>query len=104
VGRRRVDLKEAAEILGSTTEALRKRAKRGTLDSETGEDGKVYVWVDDRVDDEADRVDGDDDGHRDDHRHRDELISYMARRSSIYGLSSKKPTRQTARTAVSSLA
>src|SRR3954447_11752964 len=76
VGRRRVDLKEAAEVLGSTTEALRKRAKRGTLDSETGEDGKVYVWVDNqvvgRVDDNADRVDGSVD------RHSDALISYMA--------------------------
>jgi len=75
-----VDLKEAAEILGSTTEALRKRAKRGTLDSETGDDGKVYVWVDDRVDgrvdDDADRVDDRVDGGDD--RHRDELISYMA--------------------------
>ena len=47
---RRVDLKEAAELLGSTSEAIRKRAKRGTLASETGEDGKMYVWVPDEVD------------------------------------------------------
>jgi len=71
-----VDLKEAAEILGSTTEALRKRAKRGTLDSETGDDGKVYVWADGRVADSADRVD--DRVDSDDAGHRDELISYMA--------------------------
>jgi hypothetical protein len=62
VGRRRVDLKEAAEIFDTTTEAIRKRAKRGTLDSETGEDGRVYVWVDvedERVDDQVDGgVDG----------------------------------------------
>src|SRR5215213_5784149 len=73
VGVRQVDLKEAAEILGSTTEALRKRAKRGTLASETGDDGKMYVWVDDRVDGQVadnadrvdDRVDDGDSGHRD---------------------------------------
>ena len=43
-------LKEAAEFLGSTSEAVRKRAKRGTIPSETGEDGMLYVWVDGRVD------------------------------------------------------
>jgi hypothetical protein len=77
---RKVDLKTAAELLGSTTEAVRKRAKRGTIDSETGEDGRIYVWVDDtearvddrvdsvadqvddRVDDTAERVDGQTDG------------------------------------------
>ena len=53
-GGRWVDLKDAAEIL-DTTEAVRKRAKRGTLLSTTGEDGRLYVRVDDRVDD---RVDG----------------------------------------------
>ncbi len=47
MGRRRLDLKEAAETLGVTSEAIRKRAKRGTLPSETGEDGRLYVWVDD---------------------------------------------------------
>lgn len=58
-------MKEAAELLGSTTEAVRKRAKRGTLDSETDEDGRLYVWVDNRVDDGGDRVDGRVDDHRD---------------------------------------
>ncbi len=66
MGRRRVDLKEAAELLDSTTEALRKRAKRGTLDFETGEDGRLYVWVDaqvdTQVDTDGDRVDGRVDG------------------------------------------
>ena len=75
MGRRRVDLKEAAEVLGSTTEALRKRAKRGTLDSETGEDGKLYVWVDDRVDDGDGRVEGRVDDLDD---RREELIERMA--------------------------
>src|ERR671933_1879830 len=46
MGRQRLDLKEAAEALGVTSEAVRKRAKRGTLPSDTGPDGRVYVWVD----------------------------------------------------------
>jgi hypothetical protein len=53
-----VDLREAAELLGTTSEAIRKRAKRGTLDSETSEDGRLYVWVDARVDGDEDQVDG----------------------------------------------
>ena len=43
VGGRWVDLRDAAEILDTTTEAVRKRAKRGTLPSTTGEDGRLYV-------------------------------------------------------------
>ena len=50
MGRQRLDLKEAAEALGVTSEAVRTRAKRGTLPSETGPDGRMYVWVDARVD------------------------------------------------------
>ena len=54
-----VDLKDAAEILDTTTEAVRKRAKRGTLPSTIGEDGRLYVRVDGQVDDWVDaRVDG----------------------------------------------
>ena len=57
-GGRWVDLKDAAEILDTTTEAIRKRAKRGTLPSTTGEDGRLYVRVDGQVDDWVDaRVD-----------------------------------------------
>ena len=51
VGVRWEGLKTAAEIMGTTTEAVRKRAKRGTLASETGEDGRLYVRVDGRADD-----------------------------------------------------
>ena len=40
-----MDLKEAAAELGITSEAVRRRAKRGTLASETGEDGRLYVWL-----------------------------------------------------------
>ena len=45
-----LDLKEAAETLGVTSEAVRKRVRRGTLESEKGEDGRLYVWVDDGYD------------------------------------------------------
>jgi hypothetical protein len=41
-----VDLPTAAELLDTTTEAVRKRASRGTLKSER-HDGRVVVWVDD---------------------------------------------------------
>jgi hypothetical protein len=40
-----VDLPTAAELLDTTTEAVRKRASRGTLRSER-HDGRVVVWVD----------------------------------------------------------
>jgi hypothetical protein len=46
-GRRRLDLKAAAAELGVTSEAIRRRAKRGTLPSEKGEDGLLYVWLPD---------------------------------------------------------
>jgi hypothetical protein len=42
---RRVHLSEAAEMLGVSKDAVRMRVKRGTLRSEKGEDGRVYVWV-----------------------------------------------------------
>lgn len=43
---RRLTQREAAEVLGISPEAVRKRIKRGTLPSEKGEDGRRYVWVD----------------------------------------------------------
>jgi hypothetical protein len=43
---RRVTLREAADILGISKEAVRKRVIRGTLRSETGEDGRRYVYLD----------------------------------------------------------
>ena len=42
---RRVHLSEAADLLGVSKDAVRMRVKRGTLRSEKGEDGRVYVWV-----------------------------------------------------------
>jgi hypothetical protein len=41
-----VDLREAAELLGTSTEAVRKRATRGSLRSDR-QNGRVLVWVDD---------------------------------------------------------
>jgi hypothetical protein len=46
VTRRRLDLREAAEALDTSVDAVRKRIARGTLESEKS-DGKVYVWLDD---------------------------------------------------------
>src|SRR5829696_3717235 len=43
---RRVTLKEAADILGVSKEAVRKRVIRGTLRSEKAPDGRVYVYLD----------------------------------------------------------
>ena len=41
-----MDLREAAELLSRSTEAVRKRATRGSLRSDR-HDGRVVVWVDD---------------------------------------------------------
>jgi hypothetical protein len=39
-------MREAADILGVSKEAIRKRVIRGTLQSDTGEDGRRYVYLD----------------------------------------------------------
>jgi hypothetical protein len=44
--RQRVDIKQAAQILNITTDAVHKRVKRGTLDSEKDTDGRLYVFLD----------------------------------------------------------
>ncbi len=43
---RRLTVQEAAEVLGTSVDAVRMRARRGTLESEKEPDGRVYVWVD----------------------------------------------------------
>jgi hypothetical protein len=53
---RRVHLSEAAALLGVSKDAVRMRVKRGTLPSEKGEDGRVYVWVNDNPDGDPDTV------------------------------------------------
>lgn len=46
MGVRRATLSEASEMLGISKGAVRQRARRGTLRSDKGEDGRVYVYVD----------------------------------------------------------
>ncbi len=41
----RLDVNQAAAVLGISTDAVRKRASRGTLDSEKTGDGSLYVWL-----------------------------------------------------------
>jgi len=53
-----VTLREAADILGLSKEAVRKRVIRGTLRSDTGGDGRRYVYLDDGGD-EAPTHEGD---------------------------------------------
>jgi predicted DNA-binding transcriptional regulator AlpA len=43
---RRLTLRDAAQVLGISKEAVRKRVKRGTLPSYVGEDGRRYVYLD----------------------------------------------------------
>ena len=42
----RLSIMEAAEALGVTRDAIHKRIKRGSLEYEKGEDGRLYVYVD----------------------------------------------------------
>jgi hypothetical protein len=46
LSRQRLDVKQAAEALNISSEGVRKRIRRGTLDSEKAQNGKVYVWLD----------------------------------------------------------
>jgi hypothetical protein len=50
-GVRRVTLREAADALGISKDAVRQRIRRDTLQSDKGEDGRVYVYLDASVDD-----------------------------------------------------
>lgn len=50
-GARRVTLREAAQVLGSSKEAVRKRVRRGMLRSDVGADGRRYVDLDEGGDD-----------------------------------------------------
>jgi hypothetical protein len=45
-GGRRLPLREAADALGMSKDALRQRVRRGTIPAEKGEDGRVYVYLD----------------------------------------------------------
>jgi hypothetical protein len=43
---RRLTVQEAAEVLGTSVDAVRMRVRRESLQSEKDPDGRVYVWVD----------------------------------------------------------
>jgi hypothetical protein len=46
MARQRLTVDQAATALGISTDAVRKRARRGTLESDKDADGTVYVWLD----------------------------------------------------------
>jgi hypothetical protein len=46
MSRQRLDVTAAAQRLGISSDAVRKRAQRGTLDSERDADGHLYIWLD----------------------------------------------------------
>ena len=50
MSRKRIDVKQAAHILGISTDAVHKRVKRGTLGSDKDPDGRVFVYLDDALD------------------------------------------------------
>ncbi len=50
-GVRRIPLREAADALGISKDAVRQRIRRGTIRSDKGGDGRVYVYVDVSADD-----------------------------------------------------
>jgi hypothetical protein len=61
--RRRVTVREAAEALGLTVDAVRGRIKRGSLGHHKDPDGTVYVWLDadeSRLSDDQPRLGEDD--------------------------------------------
>lgn len=61
MSRQSLDVKQAAEALGFSSEGVRKRIKRGSLDSEKESDGKVWVWLDNgRTGSDEDRARSDD--------------------------------------------
>jgi hypothetical protein len=53
MARQRLDVTAAALKLGISSDAVRKRVKRGTLPSEKDADGSLYVWVDDDQPDDS---------------------------------------------------
>lgn len=57
MARERIDVKKAAQILGISTDAVHKRAKRGTLPSDKDPDGRVFVYLDNDLDGDYTRPD-----------------------------------------------
>ncbi len=81
MARDRIDVKQAAQILGISTDAVHKRAKRGTLPSDKDPDGRVFVYLDNDLDDSYTRPDNGytSNGHGTDERtdQRDELVEEL---------------------------
>ena len=55
---RRLTVQEAAEVLGTSVDAVRMRVRRGSLESEKGPDARVYVWVDGDASETKPELDG----------------------------------------------
>jgi excisionase family DNA binding protein len=55
---RRLTVQEAAEVLGTSVDAVRMRVRRGSLQSEKDPDGRVHVWVDEDSSETKPRLDG----------------------------------------------
>jgi excisionase family DNA binding protein len=55
---RRLTVQEAAEVLGTSVDAVRMRVRRGTLESEKDPDGRVHVWVNGDSTETRPRLDG----------------------------------------------
>lgn len=70
----KLTVQEAAQRLGIKDDAVRKRVQRGTMDSEKGQDGRVYVFLD-AAQDEAQDTYQDDPGHASEDR--GELVEFM---------------------------
>jgi DNA primase len=46
IPKRRTTVREAAEELGISEDAVRQRIRRGSLESEKDDDGRIYIWLD----------------------------------------------------------
>ncbi len=55
--RQRIDVKQAAQILNISTDAVHKRVRRGTLPSDKDPDGRVFVYLDNNLDEGYTRPD-----------------------------------------------
>jgi excisionase family DNA binding protein len=58
---RRLTVQEAAEVLGTSVDAVRMRVRRGSLESEKDPDGRVHVWVNGDSTETKPRLDGEPD-------------------------------------------
>jgi len=51
-------VQEAAEVLGTSVDAVRMRVRRGSIESEKDSDGRVHVWVNGDSTETKPRLDG----------------------------------------------